>query len=89
MIRHPCALCNAVQIYTTNVYYEPLISSGSGVLLLAILSLKPKACSRQASERRVKREEDPHALEAVFDSDSAPGGLALRGRAHGVPPFRD
>src|SRR6266849_7217340 len=38
------------------------MSSGSVVLLMAILSLKPEACSRQASERRVKREEDPYAL---------------------------
>jgi hypothetical protein len=61
MVRQPCALCNAVQIYT-NVYHETLMSNGSVVLLMAILSLKPEACSRQAGERGVKRKKDPHAL---------------------------
>ena len=61
MVRQPCAVCNAVQIYK-NVYHETFTSNGSIVLLMAILSLKPKACSRQAGERGVKREKYPHAL---------------------------
>ena len=45
MVRQPCALCNAVQIYT-NVYHETLMASGSIVLLMAILSLKSEARGR-------------------------------------------
>src|SRR5437899_6260976 len=74
MVRHPCALCNAVQIYTTNVYYKPLMSSSSVVLLMALLSLKPEACSRYASERRVKSKKNSHAL-----ARSVPGLRVLNG----------